>query len=87
MITPMVALHGRCFSLWLAGGGIRTGIEIGRTDEFCYKIVENAIHIHDFNATVLHSLGIDHTRLTYGFQGRDYRLIDVHGNLVRELLM
>ena len=78
--------HGRCFSLWMAGGGIRPGIEYGRTDEFCYNILENPVHIHDFNATVLHCLGIDHTRLTYRFQGRDYRLTDVHGNVVTGLL-
>jgi hypothetical protein len=78
--------HGRCFSLWMAGGGIKPGIELGRTDEFCYNIVEKPVHIHDFNATMLHCLGIDHTKLTYRFQGRDFRLTDVHGNVVRDLL-
>jgi hypothetical protein len=78
--------HGRCFSLWLAGGGIKPGISHGRTDDYCYNIVEDPVHIHDFNATLLHCLGIDHRRLTYRFQGRDFRLTDVHGNVVREIL-
>lgn len=78
--------HGRCFSLWMAGGGIKPGISYGQTDEFCYNIVENPVHIHDMNATVLHCLGIDHEKLTYKFQGRDFRLTDVHGNPVKELL-
>jgi hypothetical protein len=78
--------HGRCFSLWLAGGGIKPGISYGRTDDYCYNIVEDPVHIHDFNATLLHCLGIDHRRLTYRFQGRDFRLTDVHGNVVREIL-
>jgi hypothetical protein len=79
--------HGRCFSLWLAGGGIRPGISHGETDDYCYNIVRDPVHIHDFNATVLHCLGLDHTRLTYRFQGRDFRLTDVHGEVVRELLL
>lgn len=78
--------HGRCFSLWMAGGGIKGGIEHGRTDDFSYNIVENPVHIHDFNATVLHCLGLNHERLTYRFQGRDYRITDVHGNVVKEIL-
>jgi hypothetical protein len=78
--------HGRCFTLWLAGGGIKPGLTYGETDDYCYNIVRDPVHIHDFNATLLHCLGIDHTKLTYKFQGRDYRLTDVHGNVVRELL-
>jgi hypothetical protein len=78
--------HGRCFSVWMAGGGIRPGISYGATDDYCYNIVENPVHIHDFNATLLHCLGIDHRRLTFRFQGRDFRLTDVHGNVVREVL-
>jgi hypothetical protein len=78
--------HGRCFSLWLAGGGIKPGISHGETDDFCYNIVRDGVHIHDFNATVLQCLGLDHTRLTYRFQGRDFRLTDVHGEVVREIL-
>ncbi|MBX3745623.1 MAG: DUF1501 domain-containing protein [Verrucomicrobiae bacterium] len=78
--------HGRCFSLWMAGGGIKPGTVFGETDDYCYNIVENPVHIHDFNATILHCLGIDHTRLTYRFQGRDFRLTDVHGELVKGIL-
>jgi hypothetical protein len=78
--------HGRCFSLWLAGGGIRPGIVYGATDDYGYNVTENPVHIHDFNATILHCLGIDHERLTFRFQGRDYRLTDVHGTVARELL-
>jgi len=78
--------HGRCFSIWLAGGGVRPGISYGQTDDYCYNVVENPVHIHDLNATVLHLLGIDHTRLTYRFQGRDFRLTDVHGEVVDGLL-
>jgi len=79
--------HPRCFTTLLAGGGIRPGISYGRTDEFSYNIVENPVHIHDLNATILHCLGIDHERLTFRFQGRDYRLTDVHGRVVSELLV
>jgi hypothetical protein len=78
--------HGRCFSMWLAGGGIRPGISYGETDDYCYNIVKDPVHIHDFNATLLHCLGIDHERLTFRFQGRDYRLTDVHGVPVPGLL-
>lgn len=78
--------HGRCFSLWMAGGGIKSGISYGETDDYCYNIVENPIHVHDLNATVLHCLGIDHERLTYRFQGRDFRLTDVEGRVVSDLL-
>jgi hypothetical protein len=78
--------HGRCFTMWLAGGGIKGGITYGETDDYCYNIVKDPVHIHDFNATILHCLGIEHTKLTYRFQGRDYRLTDVHGNVVEHLL-
>lgn len=78
--------HGRCFTVWLAGGGVRPGITHGETDDYCYNIVRDPVHIHDFNATILHCLGLEHTRLTYRFQGRDYRLTDVHGNVIRQLI-
>jgi len=78
--------HGRCFSIWMAGGGIKPGITYGETDDYCYNIVRDGVHIHDFNATILHCLGIDHERLTFRFQGRDYRLTDIHGNLVPGIL-
>lgn len=78
--------HPRCFSIWMAGGGIRGGMTYGKTDDYCYNVVENPVHVHDFHATILHCLGIDHERLTYRFQGRDYRLTDVHGRVVRDIL-
>ena len=78
--------HGRCFSVWMAGGGIKPGVSYGQTDDYCYNIVEKPVDVHDMNATVLHCLGIDHTRLTYRFQGRDFRLTDVHGNVVKDIL-
>jgi hypothetical protein len=78
--------HGRCFTMWLAGGGIRPGITHGATDEHGFNVVSGGVHVHDLNATVLERLGIDHTRLTFRFQGRDYRLTDVHGQVVREIL-
>jgi hypothetical protein len=78
--------HGRCFSLWLAGGGIKGGLTYGATDDYCYNIVADPVHIHDLNATLLHCLGIDHTRLTFRFQGRDFRLTDVHGDVVKDIL-
>lgn len=78
--------HPRCFSIWMAGGGIKPGISYGQTDDYCYNIAENPVHVHDFHATMLHCLGIDHKQLTYRFQGRDYRLTDVHGHVVQGLL-
>ena len=78
--------HGRCFTMWLAGGGIRPGTQYGATDEFCYNIAADPVHVHDLNATLLHLLGVDHTRLTYRHQGRDYRLTDVHGRVVQGLI-
>ena len=78
--------HPRCFSIWMAGGGIKPGMTYGKTDDYCYNVVENPMHVHDFHATVLHCLGINHERLTYRFQGRDYRLTDVHGNVAKDIL-
>jgi hypothetical protein len=78
--------HPRCFSTWLAGGGVRPGTVYGTTDDFSYNIVDKPVHIHDLNATILHLLGIDHERLTYRFQGRDFRLTDVHGKVVHDII-
>ena len=78
--------HPRCFTIWMAGGGIKPGLTVGATDDYGYNVTEDPIHIHDVQATILHCLGIDHTRLTYKFQGRHFRLTDVHGNVVRSLL-
>jgi hypothetical protein len=78
--------HGRCFSLWMAGAGIKGGVVHGETDDFGYNVVRDGVHIHDLNATVLNQLGIDHTRLTYRYQGRDFRLTDVEGKVVAPLL-
>jgi hypothetical protein len=78
--------HGRCYSIWMAGGGVKPGFSYGKTDDHCYNIAENPVHIHDLNATVLHSLGLDHEKLTYRFQGRDFRLTDIHGEIVKGIL-
>ncbi|MEX0794024.1 MAG: DUF1501 domain-containing protein [Pirellulaceae bacterium] len=78
--------HGRCFSMWLAGGGIRGGQAYGETDDFGYNITQNRVPIHDLNATLLHQLGLDHRQLTHRHQSRDFRLTDVHGEVVRGLL-
>ena len=78
--------HGRCFTMWLAGGGVKPGFSLGETDDFSYNIVKDPVHIHDFNATLLHLIGIDHEKLTFRYQGRDFRLTDVHGNLVKEIM-
>lgn len=78
--------HGRCFSMWMAGGGFKPGANVGQTDDYGYNIVEQPVHIHDLQATLLHCLGFDHERLTYRYQGRDFRLTDVHGKVCRELL-
>jgi len=78
--------HPRCFTVWLAGGGIKGGISYGETDDFSYNVVKDPVHVHDLHATLLHCLGIDHTRLTFKFQGRYHRLTDVHGNVVKGLL-
>ncbi len=78
--------HPRCYTKWMAGGGIKGGIVYGETDDFSYNVQENPAHIHDLNATILHTLGVDHERLTYRHQGRDFRLTDVHGNVLTDLL-
>lgn len=78
--------HPRCFSAWMAGGGIQPGITYGQTDEFGYNVVKDPVHVHDFQATMLHLLGIDHERLTFKHQGRRYRLTDVHGKVVKGIL-
>jgi uncharacterized protein (DUF1501 family) len=78
--------HPRCFTAWMAGGGIKGGTVYGETDEFGYNVASDGVHVHDFQATILHLLGIDHEALTYKFQGRRYRLTDVHGKLVKGLL-
>lgn len=91
--TPMVQggndgrdHHPNCFSMWLAGGGIKPGITIGESDEFGFNATQDKVHVHDLHATLLHLLGFDHTKLTYRFQGRDFRLTDVHGHVVDKLL-
>ncbi|MBL9130429.1 MAG: DUF1501 domain-containing protein [Verrucomicrobiaceae bacterium] len=78
--------HGRCFTMWLAGGGIKPGIQFGETDDFSYNVARDGVHVHDLNATLLHQLGIHHEQLTFRFQGRDYRLTDVHGKVVQGIL-
>jgi len=95
--------HPRCFSVWMAGGGVKPGITYGQTDDYAYNIVDKdgntlkpqptkekwtpgTMHIHDLNATILHLLGIDHTKLTYRYQGRDFRLTDVHGHVIHDLI-
>lgn len=79
--------HPRNFCMWMAGGGVKPGIVHGATDDFSYNVTEKPVHIHDLNATILHCLGLDHEKLTYRFQGRDFRLTDVHGNVVKEILL
>ena len=77
--------HKDAFTVWLAGGGVKPGITYGATDDIGYKAVENPVHIHDWHATILHLLGLDHLKLTFRFQGRDFRLTDVHGNVMTKL--
>jgi uncharacterized protein DUF1501 len=91
--TPMVQggadgrdHHPNAFTMWLAGGGIKPGVVMGETDELGFNVVKDKVHVHDLHATILHLLGFDHTRLTYKFQGRDFRLTDVAGNVVKDLL-
>jgi hypothetical protein len=79
--------HPRCFAIWMAGGGIKPGIQIGKTDDYSYNTLEDPVHIHDLQATILHCLGIEHTRLTYKFQGRYFRLTDVAGNVFDKVLV
>ncbi len=78
--------HPRCFTMWLAGGGIKPGITLGETDDYCYNITKDPVHVHDLQATILHCLGINHTKLTFKYQGRNFRLTDVHGNVVEKIL-
>ena len=91
--TPMVQggddgrdHHPNAFTMWFAGGGMKPGFTLGETDDFAFNTVKDKVHVHDLNATLLHLLGFDHTKLTYRFQGRDFRLTDVHGNVVKQLL-
>jgi uncharacterized protein (DUF1501 family) len=78
--------HSYAYSMWLAGAGVKTGQVVGATDDFGYHITEDPVHVHDLQATILHLLGIDHTKLTYRHQGRDFRLTDVGGQVVRKIL-
>ncbi len=78
--------HPYAFTIWMAGGGIKPGITYGESDEFGFNVVQDPVNVHDFQATVLHLLGIDHEQLTFRFQGRRFRLTDVHGNVVNRLL-
>jgi hypothetical protein len=78
--------HPRCFTMWFAGGGMKAGVTIGATDDYCYNVTEHPVHVHDIQATILHCLGIEHTKLTWKFQGRNFRLTDVHGQVVKPVL-
>jgi len=78
--------HPRCFSIWMAGGGIKKGITIGETDDFGYNIIKDPVHVHDLQATIMHLLGVDHERFTFKYQGRRFRLTDVHGKVVKSIL-
>ncbi|MCB0665291.1 MAG: DUF1501 domain-containing protein [Saprospiraceae bacterium] len=78
--------HPRCFTIWMAGAGVNKGMTIGKTDDFSYNIVEDPVHVHDFQATIMHLMGIDHERFTYKYQGRRFRLTDVHGTIVKKAL-
>jgi hypothetical protein len=78
--------HPRCFTIWMAGGGVKPGTTYGESDDFSYNIAQNPVHIHDLHATMLHLLGIDHRKLTFPFQGRDFRLTDVSGRVVNDIL-
>jgi hypothetical protein len=78
--------HIEAYTMWMAGGGVKRGFDLGKTDELGYAAIEDRVHVHDLQATILHLLGLDHTKLTYRFQGRDFRLTDVHGNVVQKLL-
>ena len=78
--------HPRCFTMWMAGGGVKPGVTIGETDDFSYNIAKDPVHVHDLHATILHLLGVDHTKLTFHYQGRDFRLTDVHGKIIEPIL-
>ena len=91
--TPMVQggddgrdHHPNCYTVWMAGGGVKPGLVLGKSDDLGFNAVEDKVHVHDLNATVLHLLGLDHEKLTFRSQGRDFRLTDVHGNVVKKLL-
>ena len=91
--TPMVQggddgrdHHPNAFTMWMAGGGVKPGFSYGETDDFGFNATKNKVHVHDLNATILHLLGLDHLKLTYRFQGRDFRLTDVHGEVVKDLI-
>jgi uncharacterized protein (DUF1501 family) len=79
--------HPRCFTMWLAGGGIKPGTGLGETDDYSYNVTKDPVHVHDLHATLLHCLGIDHTKLTFVYQGRHFRLTDVHGEVVSQILV
>ena len=79
--------HPRNYTIWLAGGGVKPGITYGATDDFSYNITEKPVEVYDLNATIMHLLGIQHKKLTYRFQGRDYRLTDVHGKVIKDILV
>jgi len=78
--------HPRCFTIWMAGGGVKSGITFGETDDYCYNITQDPVHVYDLHATILHCLGVDHTQLTFKYQGRHFRLTDVHGEVVKQVL-
>ena len=78
--------HPRCFTVMLAGAGVKAGQTYGETDDYCYNIVKDPVHVHDLHATILRLMGIEHTKLTYAFQGREFRLTDVHGHLVKGIM-
>ncbi len=78
--------HPKCFTIWMAGGGVKSGLSYGESDDFGFNITKNPGHIHDLHATMLHLLGFDHEQLTYRYAGRDFRLTDVHGNVLHDIL-
>jgi hypothetical protein len=78
--------HPRCFTILMAGAGIRSGMTFGETDDYGYNIVRDPVHVHDLNATILHLLGVEHKQLTFKYQGRDFRLTDIHGELIQPIL-
>ncbi len=84
--TRVSSSSPRCFTVLMAGAGVNKGTTYGETDDFSYNIVKEGVHVHDLNATILHLMGVEHTRLTYRYQGRDFRLTDIHGEVVKKLL-
>ena len=79
--------HPQAFTMWMAGGGVKPGLTMGETDEFGFQVTKDRVHVHDLHATILHLLGFNHEKLTHRFQGRDFRLTDVHGEVVEKLLV